>query len=58
MKKIIIVVRGGMVQEVLCKDKNIEVELLDFDEQDIDRFEEKGKRYNELHVDKSYINIL
>lgn len=58
MTNVIIVVKNGMVQEVLCRNKNVEVELLDLDDQDIESLKEKERRYKEIHRSKSYKDIL
>ncbi len=58
MTNIVIVVKDGMVQEVFCRNKNIEVELLDLDEQNIEDLREKEKRYEEIQKAKSYKDIL
>ena len=58
MTNVVIVVKDGRVQEVLCRNKNIEVELLDLDDQDIESLKEKEKRYEELLNTKSYKDIL
>ncbi len=60
MKKsnIIITVRDGMVEEVLCNKKNVSVEIFDFDTQDDDELDELNKRYDEVINDKSYKDIL
>ena len=58
MTKIVIMVKDGIVQEVLCRNKNIEVEVLDLDTQDAQSLISIHKRYNELNKCKSYKNIL
>lgn len=58
MTNLVIVVKNGMVQEVLCRNKNVEVELLDLDDQDIESLKEKEQRYKELRRSKSYKDIL
>lgn len=58
MTKVIIVVKDGMVQEVFCRNKNVEAELLDLDEQNIENLREKKKRYEEIQRSKSYKDIL
>ena len=57
MKKIIITVHGGMVQEVFSTDHSIDVEILDFDTQDNSELEELDVRYKEIQKDKSYKNV-
>ena len=58
MTKVVIIVKDGIVQEVLCRNKNVEVELLDLADQDIESLKEKEKRYEELQKSKSYKDIL
>lgn len=58
MTNVVIVVKDGMVQEVLCRNKNVEVELLDLDEQEIELLKEKEQRYKKLNQSKSYKDIL
>lgn len=57
MKKIIIIVEDGMVQEVLCRSKKVKIELLDLDEQNIENLEKKKQRYKKLKQSKLYKNI-
>lgn len=54
MKKIIIIVEDGMVQEVLCRSKKVKIELLDLDEQNIENLEKKKQRYKKLKQSKLY----
>lgn len=58
MTNVVIVVKDGMVQEVLCRNKNVSLELLDLDDQDLESLQEKEKRYAELQKATSYKNIL
>lgn len=58
MTKVAIVVKDGRVQEVLTRNKNIEIELLDLDDQDIENLKIKEKRYEKIQMSKSYKNIL
>ncbi len=57
MKKIIIIVEDGMVQEVLCRSKKVKIELLDLDEQNIENLEKKKQRYKKLKQSKLYKKI-
>ena len=57
MTKVIITVRGGMIQEVFCRNKNIDVEVLDFDTQNPDELEERETRYKQILKSKSYKDI-
>ena len=57
MKKIIIIVEDGMVQEVLCRSKKVKIELLDLDEQNIEIWKRRNsdiKNLNSLNYTKKY----
>lgn len=58
MTNVVIVVERGMVQEVYCRNKNVEIELLDLDDQDIESLTKKTKRYDQIRKSKSYKDIL
>lgn len=58
MTKVIIVVESGMVQEVFCRNKNVEVELLDLDTQDEEELKERKQRYKQITESQSYKDIL
>ncbi len=58
MTKVIVVVQGGMVQEVFCRNKNVEIEVLDLDEQNLEELKEKEQKYGKIQKSKSYKNIL
>lgn len=47
-----------MVQEVFSRNKNISVEILDLDQEYIDKLKEKKKRYEKIQKSKSYKDIL
>lgn len=57
MTKVIITVKGGMVQEVFCRNKDIDIEILDFDTQNPDELKEKETRYKQILQSKSYRDI-
>lgn len=57
MTKVIITVKGGMIQEVFCRNKNIVIEVLDFDTQKLDELEERETRYKQILKSKSYKDI-
>ena len=57
MKRIIIMVNEGRVQQVFSTDDKIDVEILDFDTKDNSEFEESYARYKEIQNDKLYKNI-
>lgn len=54
----VIVVKNGIVQEVLSQDANISVEVLDLDDQDYESLAAKEQVLKALKEDKSYIDIL
>lgn len=58
MTNLVIVVKDGRVDEVLCRNKNVEVELLDMDTQDPEELQQLEKRLNEVHGCKSYKDIM
>lgn len=58
MTKVYVVIRGGICEEVLCRNKNVEVEIIDFDTQDEDQDKAVNKRYKELTNSKSYKDVL
>lgn len=55
MTNVVVVVEDGRITEVLCRNKNISVEILDMDTQDIDDLEQRQWRLGEIH--KSLIKI-
>ena len=57
MSKVIITVKNGRIQEVFCRNKNIEVEILDFDIQNLDDLKEMEYRYYQILRSKSYKDI-
>lgn len=57
MSKVIITVKDGRIQEVFCRNKNIEVEILDFDIQNLDDLKEMEYRYDQILRSKSYKDI-
>lgn len=58
MSKVIITVKDGRVQEVFSRNKDIEVEVIDFDTQNLDELNSAEKRYKQISEAKSYKNIL
>ena len=58
MTKVAIVVRGGMVESVYTRNKNIDVELLDLDTLDEAERREREKRLSEVEGSKTYKDIL
>ena len=59
MTKVIVVVEGGMVTSVYTRNKNIEVEILDFDTQSFedDELKEMRKRLDAIEKSKTYKDI-
>ena len=59
MTKVIVVVKGGMVTSVYTRNKNIEVEILDFDTQSFedDKLKEMRKRLDAIEKSKTYKDI-
>lgn len=53
MTKVVIVVKDGMVQEVLSN-TNIDVELLDFDSQDEAELKKNNRRYAEIQKSETF----
>lgn len=58
MSKVIITVKDGRVQEVYSRNKNIDVEVIDFDTQNPDELKSVEKRYEQILKAKSYKDIL
>lgn len=58
MTNVVVVVEDGRITEVLCRNKNISVEILDMDTQDIDDLEQRQWRLGEIHKSKSYKDII
>ena len=57
MTKVIITVQDGMIQEVFSTDQNIDVEVLDFDTQDISELKRIDAEYEKIRKDETYKNI-
>ena len=58
MTNVVIVVRDGRVESVYSRNKNIDIELLDLDTQDLDEREELEKRLSAIENSKTYKDIL
>jgi len=58
MTNVIIIIHDGRVESVYTRNKNIEVEILDLDTQDIDEEKELKHRLSEIEKSKSYKDIL
>lgn len=58
MTNVVIVIKDGRVEQAYCRSKNIEVEVLDMDTQDIDDLEQKKWRLNQIQKAKSYKELL
>ena len=59
MTKVIVVVEGGMVTNVYTRNKNIDVEVLDFDRQSFEdgELKEMRKRLDIIEKSKTYKDI-
>ena len=59
MTKVIVVVKDGMVTSVYTRNKNVEVEVLDFDSQSFEDDEIKAlrKRLDDIEKSKTYKDI-
>lgn len=58
MKNVVIIIKGGMVQRVLSQDADISVTVLDLDELNPKKLDEKVDQYAKLNADNSYTDIL
>lgn len=58
MTNVVVVVKDGKVEEAYCRNKNVEVEVLDMDTQDIEDLEQREWRLKQIKNAKSYKNIL
>ena len=58
MTNVVIVVKGGRVEQAYCRNKNVEVEVLDMDTQDIDDLEQREWRLKQIQNAKSYKELL
>ena len=48
MTNVVIVVKDGRVEQAYCRNKNVEVEVLDMDTQDIDDLEQREWRLKQI----------
>ena len=58
MTNVVIVVHDGRVEQAYCRNKNVEVEVLDMDTQDIDDLEQREWRLKQIQNAKSYNELL
>ena len=58
MTNVVIVVKDGRVEQAYCINKNMEVEVLDMDTQDIDDLEQREWRRKQIQNAKSYKELL
>ena len=58
MTNVVVVVKDGRVEQAYCRNKNVEVEVLDMDTQDIDNLEQKELRLKQIQNTKSYKELL
>lgn len=54
MNKVVIVVRGGRVDEVLTNERDLDVKILDMDTQDPEKYDEMVERYEEITKEPAY----
>lgn len=54
MTNVVVVVRNGMVEQAYCRSKEVEVEVLDMDTQDLDELEQREWRLKQIKKSKSY----
>lgn len=58
MTNVVVVVKDGRVEQVYCRNKNIEVEILDMDTQDIDDLEQIEWRLKQIQSTKYYKELI
>ena len=58
MTNVVVVVKDGRVEQVYCRNKNIEVEILDMDTQDIDDLEQLKWRLKQIQSTKYYKELI
>lgn len=58
MTNVVVVVKDGRVEQAYCRNKNIEVEILDMDTQDIDDLEQIEWRLKQIQSTKSYKELI
>lgn len=58
MTNVVIVVKDGRVEQAYARNKNIEVEVLDMDTQDIDDLQQLEWRLKRIETAKSYKPLL
>ena len=57
MTNIVVVVEGGRVTDVRCRNQNISIEVLDFDTQDPNERDQLDARLNQIRNSASYKSI-
>ena len=57
MTNVVIVVEGGRVTDVRCRNQNISIEVLDFDTQDPNERDQLDARLNQIRNSASYKSI-
>ena len=58
MTNVVVVVKNGKIEQVYCRNKNVEVEVLDLDTLDIDDLENREWRLEQIQKAKSYKELL
>lgn len=58
MTNVVVVIKNGMVEQAYCRNKNVEVEVLDMDTQNPDDLEFREWRLKQIQSAKSYKEML
>lgn len=58
MTNVVVVVKDGRVEQAYCRNKNVDVEILDMNTQDIDDLEQKEWGLKQIQNAKSYKELL
>lgn len=58
MTNVVVVVKNGKIEQAYCRNKNVEVEVLDMDTQDVDDLENREWRLEQIQKAKSYKELL
>lgn len=58
MTNVVVVVKDGRVEQIYCRNKNIEIEIFDMDTQDINDLEQIKWRLKQIRSTKSYKELI
>lgn len=58
MTNVVVVIKKGRVEQAYCRNKNIEIEILDMDVQDMDDLEQSEWRLKQIKKSSSYKELL